>query len=215
MSRVCSKWQQVKSPAWLNLHTVRLHPRPQELCCLTQADGKTPCQRVGILYSTWHWPAYTAQQIIASHGYTPLNIEMILNSRLEQGALQYPPLALHTALHHSGFELGSACLKCWQRNKANACYLVWLCAVNGSAQYGAYTLSQAINNNHGLNVNGQAMNFYWQHTPQARYWVQRCVHMLPTTDGRMCMFAHTMSSTTVNCCREDTTASTTGEHRAL
>jgi hypothetical protein len=51
---------------------------------------------------------------------------------------------------------------------AHACCFVWVCAVNGSAQYGAYTFSQAINNNHGLNVNGQAMNFYWQRTPQAR-----------------------------------------------
>ena len=55
-------------------------------CCLMQADGVTPCQRVGIMYSPWHWPAYTAQQIIASKGYTPLNVEMILNSRLELGA---------------------------------------------------------------------------------------------------------------------------------
>ena len=29
-------------------------------------------------------------------------------------------------------------------------------------------MKQAINSNNGLNVNGQAMNFYWQHTPQAR-----------------------------------------------
>ena len=42
-------------------------------------------------------------------------------------------------------------------------------AVNGSAQAGAYSVKQAINSNiNGLNVNGQAMNFYWQHTPQAR-----------------------------------------------
>jgi len=42
------------------------------------------------------------------------------------------------------------------------------CAVNGSAQAGAYSVKQAINSNNGLNVNGQAMNFYWQRTPQAR-----------------------------------------------
>ena len=42
-------------------------------------------------------------------------------------------------------------------------------AVNGSATYGAYRFENVINNNvNGLNVNGQAMNFYWQHTPQAR-----------------------------------------------
>ena len=40
--------------------------------------------------------------------------------------------------------------------------------MNGSAQAGAYSVKQAINSNNGLNVNGQAMNFYWQHTPQAR-----------------------------------------------
>ena len=47
----------------------------------------TPCQRVGILYSPWHWPAYTAQQIILAKGGTPLNMEMILSSRLELGML--------------------------------------------------------------------------------------------------------------------------------
>ena len=49
----------------------------------------TPCQRVGILYSPWHWPAYTAQQIIEAKGGTPLNMEMILNSRLELGMLAF------------------------------------------------------------------------------------------------------------------------------
>ncbi len=29
-------------------------------------------------------------------------------------------------------------------------------------------MKQAINSNNGMNVNGQAMNFYWQRTPQAR-----------------------------------------------
>ena len=55
------------------------------LCRAPQADGVTPCQRVGILYSPWHWPAYTAQQIIEAKGGTPLNMEMILSSRLELG----------------------------------------------------------------------------------------------------------------------------------
>ena len=39
-------------------------------------------------------------------------------------------------------------------------------AVNGNATASAYALNQAINSNKGINVNGQAMNFYWQHTPQ-------------------------------------------------
>ena len=41
-------------------------------------------------------------------------------------------------------------------------------AVNGSAQYGAYTFENVVNKALGssLNVNGKAMNFYWQHTPQ-------------------------------------------------
>ena len=49
----------------------------------------TLCQRVGIMYSPWHWPAYTAQQLIAAKGGTPLNMEMILNSRLELGVLAF------------------------------------------------------------------------------------------------------------------------------
>ena len=42
-------------------------------------------------------------------------------------------------------------------------------AANGSAVYGAYNFGQVINNNAGLNVNGQAMNFYWQQTPQVPF----------------------------------------------
>ena len=34
----------------------------------TQADGVTPCSRVGIMYNVWHWPAYTASQIISASG---------------------------------------------------------------------------------------------------------------------------------------------------
>ena len=42
-------------------------------------------------------------------------------------------------------------------------------AVNGSATFGAYRFEQLINKNiGGLNVNGQAMNFYWQQTPKVR-----------------------------------------------
>ena len=59
-----------------------------------------------------------------------------------------------------------------------------LCAVNGSAQAGAYSVKQAINSNNGMNVNGQAMNFYWQRTPQARRLPSMfsvSVHMIYTT----------------------------------
>jgi len=56
---------------------------------MTQPDGVTPCQRIGILYSPWHWPAYTAQQMIKARGGTPLNMEMILSSRLELGVLAF------------------------------------------------------------------------------------------------------------------------------
>jgi hypothetical protein len=37
-----------------------------------QADGKTPCKRVGIMYSLWHWPAFRATQLMRAANYTPL-----------------------------------------------------------------------------------------------------------------------------------------------
>ncbi len=43
----------------------------------------TPCQRVGIMYSLWHWPAARATQLIADGGGTPLTMEGVLRSRLE------------------------------------------------------------------------------------------------------------------------------------
>ena len=76
------------------LHSNVLHPG-----CEPQADGVTPCQRVGILYSPWHWPAYTAQQIIAAKGGTPLNMEMILNSRLELGKSKLVSVCTQHSLH--------------------------------------------------------------------------------------------------------------------
>ena len=40
--------------------------------------------------------------------------------------------------------------------------------VDGRAKVGAYRFEQMVNNNTGFSVNARAMNFYWQHTPQAR-----------------------------------------------
>ena len=54
---------------------------------MVQAGTTKPCQRVGILYSPWHWPAWNAQRIVAANNGTVLNMENVLNSRLELGAL--------------------------------------------------------------------------------------------------------------------------------
>ena len=41
--------------------------------------------------------------------------------------------------------------------------------MNGSAVNGAYRLENMVSNSvKGLSVFGQAMNFYWQHTPQVK-----------------------------------------------
>ena len=54
-------------------------------------NGTQPCPRVGILYTPWHWPAWNAQNIVASKGGKVLNMEMVLQSRTELGA---PPTDL-------------------------------------------------------------------------------------------------------------------------
>ena len=54
---------------------------------LLQADKKTPCQRVGMMYMPWHWPAWNAQRVTAKKGGTVLNMEKILKSSTELGAL--------------------------------------------------------------------------------------------------------------------------------
>lgn len=43
----------------------------------------TPCQRVGILYSVWHWPAWRATADVATDGGTYLTVEDVLRSRRE------------------------------------------------------------------------------------------------------------------------------------
>lgn len=54
---------------------------------VVQADGVTPCQRVGIMYAVWHWPAWNAQRVIGTKAGTQLNMEQVLKSRTEQGEL--------------------------------------------------------------------------------------------------------------------------------
>lgn len=48
--------------------------RSTKLAALVQADGVTPCKRVGIMYSVWHWPAYRATQLIQAAGGTPVTV---------------------------------------------------------------------------------------------------------------------------------------------
>lgn len=64
----------------------------------------TPCQRVGIMYSLWHWPAARAAQTQAAAGATPLTMEDVLRSRIETpsgavpGALQYSDILVKPGL---------------------------------------------------------------------------------------------------------------------
>ena len=56
------------------------------------------------------------------------------------------------------------------------------CLVNGSAVRGAHRLEEMVRSTvKGLSVSDEAMNFYWQHTPQvhAAYW-GALIHSLPT-----------------------------------
>jgi len=40
----------------------------------------TPCKRVGIMYSVWHWPAYRATQLIQAAGGTPVTVRFLLST---------------------------------------------------------------------------------------------------------------------------------------
>jgi len=60
----------------------------------------TPCKRIGIMYSVWHWPAFRAQKLTRDGGNTPLTMEAVLRSRQEtltgtvDGASQYSDILI-------------------------------------------------------------------------------------------------------------------------
>jgi hypothetical protein len=56
--------------------------------CCPQADGKTPCKRIGIMYSVWHWPASRATDLMRASGRKPVTVEDVLRSRKETPAGQ-------------------------------------------------------------------------------------------------------------------------------
>ena len=57
--------------------------RLQQPGTCSQADGKTPCKRIGIMYSVWHWPASRATDMMRANGTTPVTVEDVLRSRRE------------------------------------------------------------------------------------------------------------------------------------
>lgn len=77
---------------------------------LLQADGKTPCKRIGMMYSVWHWPASRAMDIQKAAGRTPITVEVCVTPeslQLPQLWLQQPVLPL---LHLQPANRASVCL---------------------------------------------------------------------------------------------------------